>query len=199
MKLIQDDCRNPIPRNPFLLDQNAHSFALFELALMVGGVHGELIPPPKGPYNLGARPFFVIHTITGGPASSNNISAGYLATVYYPTPEKKHCTPKPHSEPELAQLYTDLWNFNDSHLTSTVLWDAPFFPTSLGKTLRFGPGGWGPPSDGYTIPVSELASRGSVVAALDYIGEQPFLRLPNGTEHYNRSFDSTSHQARTFT
>ncbi|KAH7302823.1 platelet-activating factor acetylhydrolase [Stachybotrys elegans] len=166
-----------------------HSFALLGLGLIVGGIHGETIPPSTGPYNVGARRFFVNHTMNGDPTSPNNISSGYLATVYYPTPDNKPCKPKPYLEPELAQLYANLWNFNVSHLTATLRWDASFFPTSLGQTLLFGPGGWGPPSDGYTILMSELASRGYVVAALDHIGEQPFLRLPNGTGIYGLALD----------
>ncbi|KAI9157980.1 platelet-activating factor acetylhydrolase [Paramyrothecium foliicola] len=138
------------------------------------------LPSPTGKYNVGIRRHVIDFVNEPDPTSPQNISREYLATLYYPTRDEQSA-PVPYLEPELAQGYADVWDFNISSLTSTVHWNATFLPEVLGPTLLFGPGGWGPPTDGYTVLLSELASRGYFVAALDHVFEQPFLRFPNGT------------------
>ncbi|KAG6365772.1 hypothetical protein INS49_007383 [Diaporthe citri] len=51
-------------------------------------------------------------------------------------------------------------------------------------TLLFGPGLGGPPCECYTLLLSELASKGFTVAALDHTYEQPYVLYPNGSEYY---------------
>jgi hypothetical protein len=67
-----------------------------------------------------------------------------------------------------------------SNVTTGLQWKAP--PLSKGMvnypTLIFGPGGAGPSTDCYTSLLSELASQGYTVAALDHPYEQPFLQYP---------------------
>ncbi|KAH7312581.1 platelet-activating factor acetylhydrolase [Stachybotrys elegans] len=149
---------------------------------------GEPLPPPSGQYNVGARRE-VIPFINPDNVSPNNVSTEYLATFYYPTLDSAPCAPKPYLEPELAEMYYDLYTWNISHLTSTVRWNASYLDEAVGPTVIFGPGGWGPPTDAYTIIFSELASLGYVVAALDHPYEQPFVRYPNGTGVYGLAID----------
>ncbi|CAG9982809.1 unnamed protein product [Clonostachys byssicola] len=142
--------------------------------------NAEPIPEPPGPYNVGVRRLVINFDNPDDPVSPNNISTEYLATIYYPT-EDSPSAPATYIEPELAQMYADVYKFNISHLTSTNHWNASYLSKCAGPSLVFAPGGWGPSTDGFVILLSDLASRGYVVAALDHPYEQPFLRFPNGT------------------
>lgn len=165
------------------------SFCLgFGLLLSVPNVSADPIPPPTGKYHVGIRRHVVPFNNRDDPTSPNNVSTEYLATIYYPTTDKA-ASPHTYLEPELAKGYADLWAYNISHLTSNLRWNASFLREPSGPTLLFGPGGWGPPTDGYTILLSELASQGYVIAALDHVYEQPFLRFPNGTGVYGLPLD----------
>ncbi|TDZ39664.1 putative 1-alkyl-2-acetylglycerophosphocholine esterase [Colletotrichum spinosum] len=146
-------------------------------------VFGEPIPPPTGDYNVGAQRFVIPFLNEDDLVWPNGVATEYLVTLYYPTLDKESC-PKPYLEPELAQLYADTWRFNVSQLTSMVRWNASYPDSETGPTLLFGPGGWGPPTDGNYILISDLVSHGYVVAAFDHVYEQPFLRYPNGTGVY---------------
>lgn len=139
------------------------------------------IPDPTGCYNVGRSRHLVEFVNRDDPTSPSNVSTEYLVTLYYPTKDEPADEPQPYLEPELSKMYADLWAFNTSHLTSNIIWDASYLDEPAGPTILFGPGGWGPPTDGYAIVLSELASRGYAVAAVDHIHEQPFLRLPDGT------------------
>ncbi|KAK1957381.1 platelet-activating factor acetylhydrolase [Colletotrichum sublineola] len=147
---------------------------------------GEQIPAPTGEHNVGAQRFVVPFLNEGDPVWPNGIATEYLVTLYYPTSDEKPC-PKPYLETELTELYASLWGYNISHLTSTVRWNASYLDEGTGPTLLFGPGGWGPPTDGNYIVISDLVSHGYVVAAIDHIYEQPFVRYPNGTGVYGLS------------
>ncbi|CAH0058059.1 unnamed protein product [Clonostachys solani] len=150
--------------------------------------YAEPIPTPSGKYNVGIQRHLVPFINKNDPTWPNEVSTEYLVTLYYPTPDEA-AEPSPYIEPELAQLYTDFSGWNFSHLTSTMRKDASFLPKPAGPTLLFGPSGWGPSTDGDGILLSELASHGYVIAALDHIFEQPFLRLPNGTGIYGLAID----------
>ena len=146
---------------------------------LVQQVNSEPIPEPSGKYNVGVRRVVVDFVNPDDPTSPNNVSTEYLATIYYPTGD----APAPaaqYLEPELAKMYADVWNFNISHLTTTNRWNASY-SCNVGPSIIFSPGGWGPSTDGFVILLSELASQGYVVAALDHPYEQPFVRFPNGT------------------
>ncbi|KAI9150098.1 putative 1-alkyl-2-acetylglycerophosphocholine esterase [Paramyrothecium foliicola] len=140
----------------------------------------EPVPEPSGRYNVGVRRVAVDFINRDDPVSPNNVSTQYLATIYYPT-EDEPGPPIPYLQPEEAQLFAERWNYNVSHLTTTYRWNASFLCKPAGPSLVFGPGGWGPSTDGFGILLSELASRGYAVAALDHPYEQPFVRFPNGT------------------
>ncbi|WYZ41023.1 hypothetical protein EsH8_IV_001364 [Colletotrichum jinshuiense] len=149
-------------------------------------VLGEPIPAPTGKYNVGAQRFVIPFLNEEDPVWPNGVATEYLVTLYYPTLDEKPC-PKPYLEAELVELFTALWSYNISHLTSTVRWNASYLDEGTGPTLLFGPGGWGPTTDGNYIVISDLASHGYVVAAFDHVYEQPFLRYPNGTGVYGIS------------
>ncbi|KAJ5000836.1 Lactose regulatory protein LAC9 [Colletotrichum sp. SAR 10_66] len=155
-------------------------------ASLISTVLGEPIPAPTGKYNVGAQRFVVPFIDDDDVVWPNGVSTEYLVTLYYPTPDEKPY-PKPYLEPELVELYEDLWNYNISHLTSTLRWNASYLDEGTGPTLLFGPGGWGPPTDGSYIAISDLVSHGYVVAAFDHVYEQPFVRYPNGTGVYGLS------------
>lgn len=140
----------------------------------------EPVPAPTGPYNVGVSKH-VVPFVNEDNVSPGNLSTEYLVTLFYPTADNAPCAAKPYVDPVTAELYAEVLGYNISHLTSTVRWDAAFLDEAVGPTLIFQPGGWGPPTEGYTILLSDLASKGYVVAAIDHPYEQPFVRYPNGT------------------
>ncbi|KAL7627312.1 hypothetical protein AAE478_001504 [Parahypoxylon ruwenzoriense] len=151
--------------------------------------NASAIPPPTGPYHVGVRKYTVPHRNTHDPVAPNNVSTAFLATVFYPTLHKPQGPPKPYLNPETAAVFEQSWNYTPgtlASLTSTVQQDAPFLEPSEGNkwpypTLLFGPGAGGPPIEGNTILLSELASYGYAIIGLDHPFEQPFIRFPNGT------------------
>lgn len=146
------------------------------------------LPQPTGPYHVGVIKHTIEYFNPNDPLAPNNISTAFLATIFYPTSQKPEGEPKPYLNPETAAFYEETWNYTSGTLgsiTSTVQKDAPFLKGSVGKsshpTILFGPGGGGPPVEGNTILLSELASYGYAIIGLDHPFEQPFLRYPNGT------------------
>ncbi|KAI0382447.1 hypothetical protein F5Y04DRAFT_252687 [Hypomontagnella monticulosa] len=146
------------------------------------------LPQPTGPYHVGVIKRTIDHFNPHDPLAPNNISTAFLATIFYPTLQKPEGEPEPYLNPETAAFYEETWNYTTGTLasiTSTVQKDAPFLEGLVGKshypTILFGPGGGGPPVEGNTILLSELASYGYAVIGLDHPFEQPFLRYPNGT------------------
>ncbi|KEY71719.1 hypothetical protein S7711_02947 [Stachybotrys chartarum IBT 7711] len=164
--------------------------ALAGIVLVAHETSAEPIPPPTGLYQVGMRRYAVPFTNPDDPLSPNNVSTEYLATLYYPTRE---CPgpPVPYLEPELARIFEDYWSYNISHLTMAVRSGAALLDEPVGPSLVFGPGGWGPPTDGFRILLTDLASHGYAVAALDHVYEQPFLRYPNGTGVYGLPLNFT--------
>ncbi|XXG99395.1 hypothetical protein Hte_005732 [Hypoxylon texense] len=149
--------------------------------------HTAALPPPTGPYQVGARKYTIEHYNDHDAVAPNNVSTAFLATVFYPTAQIPKGAPKPYLNPETAAYYELHWNYTAGTLasiTSAVQWDAPFLETdgsSPYPTILFGPGGGGTPVEGSTILLSELASYGYAVVGLDHPFEQPFIRFPNGT------------------
>ncbi|KAI1081697.1 hypothetical protein F5B20DRAFT_534985 [Whalleya microplaca] len=143
------------------------------------------IPPPTGPYYVGVSKHTVEHYYSHDPVAPNNISTAFLATIFYPTLQKPESTPLPYLSPEIVAYVEESWNYSSGSLeslTSTVQKEAPFLDGgSHYPTLLFGPGAGGPPIEGDTILLSELASYGYTVIGLDHPYEQPFVRFPNGT------------------
>ncbi|KAI0011242.1 hypothetical protein F4779DRAFT_573945 [Xylariaceae sp. FL0662B] len=143
------------------------------------------IPPPTGPYNVGVSKHTIEHYNSHDPLAPNNISTAFLATIFYPTRQKPESAPQPYLSPETAAYCEAAWNYTPGvleSLTSSIQKEAPFLEIeSPYPTILFGPGAGGPPVEGDTILLSELASYGYTVIGLDHPFEQPFVRFPNGT------------------
>lgn len=165
------------------------------LSLLLGGVApvhcdgSTAIPPPTGPCHVGVTKLEIPYTNTGDPVAPNNVTYSFIATAFYPTSHSYATQPQPYLDPIVAQLWEDARNATHgslSNLTSTLSRDVPVLQGAEGAfpTLLFGPGGWGPPTEAYTILLSDLASYGYVVIGTDHPYEQPFVRYPNGTGVY---------------
>ncbi|KAI5861964.1 hypothetical protein GGS23DRAFT_597982 [Durotheca rogersii] len=160
--------------------------------------HAASLPPPTGPYYVGVRKYTIEHYNARDPLAPNNVSTEFLATVFYPTRQKPQGAPRPYLNPETAALFEQSWNYSAgtlAGLTSTVQPDAPFLDVGTAPphpTLLFGPGAGGPPTEGDTVLIAELASHGYAVFALDHPYEQPFVRFPNGTVVTGVPIDYTS-------
>lgn len=169
---------------------------LITLLHQVGVVGAVSIPEPTGPYHVSTSTHMIEHFNPNDPLAPNNVSTAFLATIFYPTLQKPACKPQPYLNPETAAYYEKSWNYLPgllASITSTLQHDAPFLEGPAGKspypTILFGPGGVGPPVEGSTIMLSELASYGYTVVGLDHPFEQPFLRFPNGTGVYGVDVD----------
>ncbi|KAI0147073.1 platelet-activating factor acetylhydrolase [Xylariaceae sp. FL1272] len=154
------------------------------------------IPQPTGWYYIGTRKFEIPFLNTEDIFAPGNTSTCFIATLYYPTLQKPCGPGKPYLDPVDAVLWETYTNYTAgtlAGLTSHLQHNAPFAPAPEGSaafpTLLFGPGGTGPPTETYTILISELVSRGYVVAGLDHPYEQPFVRYPNGTALYGVPLD----------
>ncbi|KAI1800382.1 hypothetical protein F4811DRAFT_33624 [Daldinia bambusicola] len=153
-----------------------------------GTVEAVSLPSPTGPYQVGVRKYAIDYYNDHDPVAPNNVSTAFLATIFYPTLQKPEGAPKPYLNPETAAFFEQNWHYSNgtlSSITSTVQDGAPFLePESATDglpTILFGPGGGGPPVEGNTILLSELASHGYAIIGIDHPFEQPFIRYPNGT------------------
>ncbi|KAJ4293624.1 hypothetical protein N0V90_008908 [Kalmusia sp. IMI 367209] len=161
-------------------------FSPIFLASLAAAVY---LPKPKGPYNVGFTQHIFNHSTpsdpTPGPA---NI---FLTSIYYPTlSEPSPNNSVPYFDPTSAVIWGDVFRIAPSDLLSlesTLQWQAPLLPSEKAEkvkvwpTLVFGPGG-GVNAYMYTSLLSELASQGYTILALDHPGEAPYLPLP-----YNNS------------
>lgn len=151
------------------------------------------IPPYTGKYHVGATKQ-VIAVNESDILAPGNISTSFLATLFYPTLQAPEV---PGTTPYLTQVtaeqfegYFDFPNGTLANLTDRIIWGAPFAESFeedegyLSPTLLFTPGIGGPPCECYAIMLSELASRGYTVAALDHPYEQPYVLYPDGSEFY---------------
>ncbi|CAJ2509267.1 Uu.00g142930.m01.CDS01 [Anthostomella pinea] len=173
--------------------QNVSAALASVVAFFVSTTVGTEIPPPTGRYHIGRRKYDIPFLNTEDLFAPGNVSTSFIATVWYPTLQEP-CEPAtPYLDPAVAALWepaADQTAGTLSNLTSHVQPGAPPAPAprdgqaGLFPTLLFGPGGTGPPTEAYTILISELVSRGYVVAGLDHPYEQPFVRYPNGTGVY---------------
>lgn len=153
----------------------------------------EEIPPYSGKYNVGATKQ-VIAINEPDVFAPGNISTSFLVTLFYPTLQEPNV---PGTTPYLTKVtakqfeeYLQFPNGTLANYTTRVQWDAPFAETllhdegSASPTLLFGSGLGGPPCECYALLLSELASKGFTVAALDHTYEQPYVLYPNGSEYY---------------
>lgn len=147
------------------------------------------LPAPTGPYGVGFTQHVFNHTTpndpTPGPGSILLISI-YYPTLSAPSPN----TSVPYFDPTSATIWGEVFNIAPKDLLSieTVLqWQAPILTPEEAKTVKdlptliFGPGG-GVNAIMYTTLLSDLASKGYLVLAIDHPGEAPYLPLP-----YNNS------------
>lgn len=151
------------------------------------------IPPYSGKYNVGATKQ-VIAINEPDVFAPGNVSTSFLVTLFYPTLQEPDV---PGTTPYLTKVtanqfetYLQFPSGTLGNYTTRVQWDAPFAETLLqdegsdSPTLLFGPGLGGPPCECYTLLLSELASKGFTVAAMDHTYEQPYVLYPNGSEYY---------------
>ncbi|KAI0116174.1 hypothetical protein F4776DRAFT_673629 [Hypoxylon sp. NC0597] len=166
-------------------------FAFLQASVVAVG-----IPQPTGPYQVGVSKHTIEHFNPNDPLAPKNVSTAFLATIFYPTLQEPVSAPKAYLNPETAAFFEKSWNYTSgvlASITSTVQHDAPYLEGRVGEspypTILFGPGGGGPPVEGNTILLSELASYGYTIIGLDHPFEQPFLRYPNGTGVYGVDID----------
>ncbi|KAK9425526.1 putative Platelet-activating factor acetylhydrolase [Seiridium unicorne] len=167
--------------------------SLFSWGILLGSAvvidaANTAISPPTGPYNVSIKKLEIPYVNTGDPIAPNNVTTSFLATAFYPTSQKCTDEPRPYLDPATAVLWETIKNITAgslANLTTIVAKDAPALGNATAwPTLIFGPGGWGPPTEVFTILLSDLASYGYVVFGLDHPYEQPFVRYPNGTGLY---------------
>ncbi|KAL1880130.1 hypothetical protein Daus18300_001493 [Diaporthe australafricana] len=161
-------------------------------------VVAEEIPPYSGKYNVGARKH-VIAINEPDIFAPGNVSTSFLVTLFYPTLEEPDVPgTTPYLTEVTAKQFEEWFQFPNGTLgnfTSRLQWNASFAENLLedegseSPTLIFGPGLGGPPCECYTLLLSELASNGFTVAALDHTWEQPYVLYPNGSEYYGPPLD----------
>ncbi|KAI1854039.1 hypothetical protein JX265_003637 [Neoarthrinium moseri] len=162
-------------------------WAMLNRATLASEVGGSAIPPPTGPYAVGVRKFEIDYVNTEDPVAPGNVSTSFLATAFYPTSARYGNIAEPYLDPAVAALWETTYNLSAgdlASLTSTLARNAPALDNISFPTLVFGPGGAGPPTEVFTIILSDLASHGYTVFGLDHPYEQPFVRFPNGTGIY---------------
>jgi hypothetical protein len=163
------------------------------------------IPHPTGPYDVGITKLEVPYTNMGDPIAPGNVTTSFLATVFYPAQPGylgSAPTPAPYLDPATASLWEAVYNLTAGSLaalTAEFVRDAPMLAGPVRPTLLFGPGGVGPPSECYSILLSDLASHGYTVFGLDHPYEQPFVRYPNGTGLYGLPIDFDGYTAELLT
>jgi pimeloyl-ACP methyl ester carboxylesterase len=153
-------------------------------AFLSSTISAALIPPPTGQYNVGVTKHVLNKTTKRDPTAPNRMGQSFLVTLYYPTLSRPKGV-RPYIPRKLAEMVEEAWFYpagSLSNASTTLQWRAPPLSKSVEATkyptLVFGPGGAGPSTDCYTALLSELASQGYTVAALDHPFEQPFLQYP---------------------
>lgn len=159
--------------------------SLLPLCLSAGAIY---LPAPSGPYNVGFTQHVFNHSTPNDPTPGPGTI--FLTSIYYPT--RSTPTPNtsvPYFDATSATIWGEVFNILPSALLSletTLQWQAPLLtaPSDIATvkhwpTLVFAPGG-GMNAAFYTSLLSDLASRGYTVLAVDHPGEAPYLPLPYG-------------------
>lgn len=138
-----------------------------------------------GPYHVGYTQHIFNHTT---PNDITKPGTFILVTTYYPTRQIPNTT-VPYLDSISASIFENTLNLTRgslSQLTTNLQFQAPTLigtspafcnGTSPYPTLIFTPGA-GLPSSSYTAYLSELASYGHAIFAIDHPGEAPYLPLP---------------------
>lgn len=156
---------------------------LFALhALPTTAIH---LPNPSGPYGVGFTQHIFNHSTPNDPTPGPGTTL--LTSIYYPTlSAPSPNTRVPYFDPTSAAIWGEVFNLAPSDLLSletSLQWQAPLLPASEAQkvqdwpTLVFGPGG-GMNAFMSSSLLSDLASQGYTVLALDHPGEAPYLSMP---------------------
>ncbi|KAL5383722.1 hypothetical protein DPSP01_005826 [Paraphaeosphaeria sporulosa] len=159
--------------------------SLLPLGLLAVAVR---LPAPSGPYNVGFTQHIFNHSTPNDPTSGPGTS--YLTSIFYPTRSSlAPNTSVPYFDPTSAAIWGEVFNILPADLESletTLQWQAPLLSAKDDvervkdrPTLVFSPGG-GMNAAYFTSLLSDLASQGYTVLALDHPGEAPYLPLPYG-------------------
>src|SRR5690242_6497089 len=146
-----------------------------------------VLPPPTGIFNVGSEAFVLPKLTTDDPVAPNGTGTFILLNVYYPTEQK--ASPSKYIWSNLSNLYDNLYGLPNGtfrNTTALVSYKAKPLPLRTWKklqlpTLIFNPGFAGPPSRLFHALLSDLASHGYSVLALDHPHEAPYIQLPDGT------------------
>ncbi|KAF4308455.1 hypothetical protein GTA08_BOTSDO03980 [Botryosphaeria dothidea] len=164
----------------------------FSVALAFASIAQAIsIWDPTGPYHVGYTQHIFNHTTPNDPTEPGTFM---LLTIYYPTRQIPNTT-VPYIDAISASIFESTIGLTPgslSRLTTRLQFQAPTLlgthpafanATSPYPTLIFTPGA-GVPAVAYTAYLSELASHGHAVVAIDHPGEAPYLPLPgtNGTQ-----------------
>ncbi|KAJ8116347.1 hypothetical protein OPT61_g2201 [Boeremia exigua] len=157
------------------------------VASIIALSHSFNLPPPTGSFNVGSKAFVLPKLTIDDPVAPNGTGTFVLVNVYYPTEQKT--SPSNYVWSELSNLYDNLYGVPNGtlrNITAPVSYKAGPLPVRIWKklqlpTLIFNPGFAGPPSRLFHALLSDLASHGYSVVALDHPHEAPYLELPDGT------------------
>lgn len=176
-----------------LLDLNANNMRaptpiLSTVASIVALCHSLDLPPPTGLFSVGSKAFVFPKLTVDDPVSPNGTGTFVLLNVYYPTEQK--ASPSKYVWDNLSNLYDTFYglpNGTFGNVTAPVAYNKKPLPLKRWNklqlpTLIFQPGFAGPPSRMFHALLSELASHGYSVVALDHPHEAPYIQLPDGTD-----------------
>ncbi|KAJ4989424.1 paf acetylhydrolase family protein [Stagonosporopsis vannaccii] len=146
-------------------------------------------PPPTGPYQVGYTQHVFPRTTLNDPVNPPNRSSILLATIYYPTLTiaSPGINIAPYLDAVTAKIWSDNYQFPENSLQNLTTWNVyqaaplntPRNSESQKPTIIFSPGA-GENAIMYNALISQLASAGYTIVALDHAGEAPFLHLPDG-------------------
>ncbi|KAJ4993521.1 paf acetylhydrolase family protein [Stagonosporopsis vannaccii] len=169
------------------------------ITVIVAGVaalcQSFVLPPPTGSFSVGSEALIWPKLTVNDPVAPNGTGTFILVNVYYPT--EKKASPSKYVWKELSFLYDNLYglpNGTFSNVTALVSYKAKPLALRTWKklqlpTLIFHPGFAGPPSRMFHALLSDLASHGYSVVAIDHPHEAPYIQLPDGTGVTGLPFD----------
>jgi len=140
---------------------------------------------PSGPYALGSRTFRWVdasrpETLTADPADRRNViaQAWYLASPGSVGQTSTYMDGLGRLPPTISELPRFMMR-RYGHIDTHAIEGAPVSPQKSWPVVLFSPG-YGAPRFGYTGLLTELASRGFVVVALDHPYESAVTQLADG-------------------
>ncbi|KAF2627314.1 hypothetical protein BU25DRAFT_410927 [Macroventuria anomochaeta] len=160
---------------------------LLTVAGIIALCHSFILPPPTGQFNVGSKAFIFPKLTLDDPVAPNGTGTFILLNIYYPT--EQPAPPTKYIWPDLSNLYETYYNLSNGtfgNITAPIAYSAPPLPPRKWKklhlpTLIFHPSFAGPPSRLFHALLSNLASHGYSVVALDHPHEAPYIELPDGT------------------